>query len=247
MTAEAPHRFRDTRYDRQEAVPRLSAEGQSKLGRSRVAVVGAGGVKSPLLLYLAAAGVGLVRIIDFDLVELSNLNRQILYTCHDVGRPKALAAAERLRSLNPDIRIEAVVDRLQEDNFAQLLGDSDLVLEGGDSVASRRTFNRLAIEKGAMYVHASAQYNYAYVFTVIPRKSACFECLYSELPPTDGGPVPVLGPAAGVAGSVAACECINILSGTGPTLADRIWLHDGWANRTLSIPVRRRVSCAVCG
>lgn len=240
-------KWRDTRYNRQEAIPRLGLAGQRRLKKRRVAVIGAGGVKSPLLFYLAAAGIGFLRIIDYDRVELSNLNRQILYSTQDIGKHKAEAAAERLAALNPDIDVEPVVARITDDNFDELLAGFDLVFEGGDSAEGRQLFNREAVARNICYIHASAQYNYAYVFTVVPYVSACFECIYSDLPPSHGGPVPVLGCATGVAGAVAACEAINILSGVGPTLANRIWLHEGWTNETFSISVRRKESCCVCG
>lgn len=238
--------FADTRYSRQEAIPRLGKKRQRKLLNSSVAVIGAGGVKSPLLFYLAAAGVGRIRIIDFDKVELSNLNRQILYTMEDIGKYKAEAAAARLKTINPEIVIEPVVGKISFRNFSELVGDFNLVFEGGDSAQSREEFNIAALEHNKTFIHASAQYNYAYVVTVIPFKTACFKCIFDDLPSSHGGPVPVIGCATGVAGSIAASEAINILTGYGPKLADRILFFDGWLNEFISIPVERRENCAAC-
>jgi len=235
------------RYSRQEAIPLLSQAGQRRLSLATVTVVGAGGVKSPLLYYLAAAGVGRIRIIDFDRVELSNLNRQILYSVHDIGKFKATAAADRLRELNPEIDIEPVVERIDGSNFGNLTDDTQLLIEGGDSAEGRLLFNRLALEHCKTYIHASAQYNYAYVFTVIPRVSACFECCFDDLPASHGGAVPIIGCAAGVAGCVAATEAINILSGKDATLAGRLWLHDGWANESVHFDLVKRTECTACG
>lgn len=209
-------------------------------------VLGAGGVKSPLLLYLAAAGVGRVRIIDHDRVELSNLNRQILYNTSDIGRYKAEAAAERLRLLNPDIVVEGIVMHASAETFSEVFGESTLIFEGGESAEERYAFNRWAIDNRRTFIHASAQYNYAYVQTVVPGASACFECSFADLPKSHGGPVPVMGPATGVAGSVAASEAIGLLMGMPPSLDANIFFYDGWSNWATHIPNPRRVGCRGC-
>lgn len=236
----------DGRYSRQEWVPRLGVEGQRRLAEASVAVIGAGGVKSPLLFYLAAAGIGRIRIIDHDKVELSNLNRQILYRTADIGEKKAYAAARTLLALNPEISIEAVDTRADENSYTRLLSGFNLVFEGGESAGERRAFNRWAIANDVMYIHASAQYNYAYVFTVIPGVSACFDCVFRDLPDSHRGPVPVLGSATGVAGSVAASEAIGILSGMAPSLADRMFCFDGWTNSSIQLENHRSENCAIC-
>jgi adenylyltransferase/sulfurtransferase len=239
--------WRDRRYDRQEAIPDFGAHGQKLIRSSRVAVIGAGGVKSPLLFYLAAVGVGHLRIIDYDRVELSNLNRQILYTVGDIGRYKAEAAAKRLTELNPAILIEPVVTRLTSDNFSETLDGCDLVFEGGDSLGARLAFNREALVRRMIYIHASAQYNYAYVLTVVPFVSACMECVYGDLPVAGGGAVPVIGCATGVAGTVAACEAVNILTQRGPAFAGRMWQHEGWTGQTIITNIQRQPNCHACG
>lgn len=238
--------WQNTRYSRQEAIPSLGKERQNRLLNSSVAIIGAGGVKSPLLFYLAAAGVGKIRIIDFDRVELSNLNRQILYAMEDIGKYKAEVAATRLRAINPEIVIEPVIEKVSFQNFNELVGDFQLVFEGGDSAQSREEFNKAALKYNKTYIHASAQYNYAYVVTVVPFKTACFECIFDDLPRSHGGPVPIIGCATGVAGSIAASEAINILTGYGPRLTDRILFFDGWLNEFLNIPVKRKEDCAAC-
>lgn len=236
----------NSRYSRQVWIPRFGEICQRKLAGARVAVVGAGGVKSPLLLYLAAAGVGYIRIIDFDRVELSNLNRQILYSTDDIGALKAEVAATKLRAINPEIVMEPVVARIDAENFDEHLGGVDLVIEGGDSSPARKSFNKNALERGMSYIHASAQYNYAYVMTVVPRISGCFECLFSDLPDSHGGPVPILGTAAAVAGSVAASEAITMLCGRPATLNESIFFFDGWRNWATHLPNPRREDCAIC-
>lgn len=238
--------WENTRYSRQEAIPNLGKERQEKLLNSSVAVVGAGGVKSPTLFYLAAAGVGHIRIIDFDKVELSNLNRQILYTLEDIGKYKALSATDRLKALNPDITIEPVIEKISPENFEQLVGKFDLVFEGGDSAQSREEFNRGALKYKKTYIHASAQYNYGYVVTVVPFKTPCFECIFDDLPRSHGGAVPVIGCATGIAGTIAASEAINILSGHGPQLIDRVIFFDGWQNEFINIPIEKKSNCSAC-
>lgn len=237
----------DGRYSRQVWVPRFGEKSQDALRRSSIGVVGAGGVKSPMLLYLTSAGVGKIRIIDFDRVEISNLNRQILYGTSDVGAYKAEAAAVRLRDLNPEVEIEPIVARLDESNFNALLGDCDLIVEGGDSGAARATFNRCALREQRTYVHASAHYNYAYVMTVVPGASACFECVFRDLPSSHGGAVPVIGTATAVSGSVAASEIISILRGAGPTLDRQMFFFDGWTNWATHLPNPRLSGCPGCG
>jgi adenylyltransferase/sulfurtransferase len=236
----------DTRYSRQEWVPSFGKAGQEFLYRSSVAVIGAGGVKSPLLLYLTAAGVGRIVIIDHDRVELSNLNRQILYRTQDIGRFKAEAAAETLLNLNPDIQIEGIIERASPDTYPSLLAGHNLVFEGGESAQERRNFNRWALKENQIYIHASAQYNYAYVQTVVPYKSACFECSFSDIPDTHGGPVPVIGPATGVAGSVAASEALGLLVGRPPSLDDSLFFYDGRTNWATHLPNPRASDCPAC-
>ncbi len=166
--------FVDTRYNRQELMPQLGPAAQDRITQARVVSIGAGGVKSPMLYYLAAAGVGHLRIIDFDRVELSNLNRQILYTEADVGRNKAAAARDRLRQLNSEIIINAIDARVDTDNIDDLLSGYQIVIEGGDSLDARLLCNDYCIRTCTPMVHASAQYGYGYVLTTLPGKTACF-------------------------------------------------------------------------
>lgn len=247
MVSKATWTWEDTRYNRQEAIPTLGKKGQKKLQNSSVAIIGAGGVKSPLLYSLVGAGIGHIRIIDFDKVELSNLNRQVLYTVNDIGKYKAKAAKERLQKLNSEIKIEAIVDEVTPSNFESLVGSFDLVFEGGNSAQAREEFNRCALEHNKTYIHASAQYNYAYAVTVVPFETACFECIFDDLPRSHGGPVPVIGSATSISGSIAASEAINILSGQGAKLKNRILFFDGWLNEFVNIPVIRKEKCKACG
>lgn len=208
--------FKDTRYNRQENMPEWGVDGQDKLNKSKVVVIGAGGVKSTLLMILAAAGVGHIKIIEFDTVELSNLNRQILYRTSDIGVSKGQAAKKTLQDLNPGIVIELVEEKVEEHNIEFLLDGYNIVVEGGMSPAGRNLVNEYCLRNNKVMVHSSAQYGYGYVFTVIPEyKTACFACVF----PNDHqriehtGPVPVNALSTSIAGSLGAAEVIKYFLG----------------------------------
>lgn len=238
--------FRDTRYNRQELMPQIGEDRQKSLGDARVVVIGAGGVKSPLLYYLAAMGVGTIRIIDFDRVELSNLNRQILFTRRDVGRNKAEVAAERLQALNPEISIEAVSERIDEANIESLCRPFHIVVEGGDSLAGRLVVNAYCLKSGQPMVHASAQYNYGYVLTVLPGRTACFECVFPDLPAGHGGSVPVIGIATGLAGVLGAGEVLKLVTGQGVLSTDGILTFSGFQRDFMFVKSARNPDCPSC-
>lgn len=238
--------FEDKRYNRQIMVPLFGEGGQESLSSSSVVVVGAGGVKSSLLYSLAAAGVGRIRIIDFDRVELSNLNRQILYQVDDIGEYKAVAAKKRLLALNPEISIEAVVDQVSSDNFDELLSGFDLIFEGGDSGEARKEFNINCIKRNWPYIHASAQFNYSYIVSVVPGVTGCFECLFRDLPASHKGPVPVIGTSTMMAGSLAASEAISYLVNGSYPSAGKILMHDSWVNRTIAFDGAKNEECSAC-
>jgi adenylyltransferase/sulfurtransferase len=239
--------FQDTRYNRQMMVPLFGEKGQASLSSSSIVIVGAGGVKSSLLYSLVAAGVGRIRIIDFDKVELSNLNRQILYQESDIGEYKSVAAARRLSALNSEIEIEAVVDQVSSLNFDELLDGFDLIFEGGDSGEARKEFNINCVKRNWSYIHASAQFNYSYIISVIPKVTGCFDCVFRDLPVGHKGPVPVIGTATLMAGSLAASEAISYLvNGSFPSVG-KILMHDGWVNRTVVLEGSRNNDCVVCG
>lgn len=237
----------DTRYNRQLLMPQLGSTAQDALGAARVVSIGAGGVKSSLLYHLAAAGVGVLRVIDFDRVELSNLNRQILYTETDLGANKAEVAARRLRQLNSDITVEPIDARVDETSIAALLDGYDVVIEGGDSLAGRLLCNDHCIRSGQPMVHASAQYGYGDVLTVLPGRTACFRCAFPDLPPGHGGSVPVLGVATGIAGCLGAAEVIKLVTGSGAPVVDGYLMFSVFQSRFDLIAAERDPNCPSCG
>ncbi len=244
--------FKDTRYNRQEQMPEWGKERQLLLSQARVGVIGAGGVKSTLLLALAASGVGFIRVIDMDKVELSNLNRQILYRTKDIGKSKAKITAKKLKELNPDIKVEFVVDKVTSKNIEKLLGDTNFIVEGGDSPAGRNLVNTYCLENKKPYTHASAQYNYGYVFSVVPEdKTACFACFF----PTDHtrevstGAVPVSVLATELSGTLGAVEVLKWFLG----YRDRMLVNKKLRFSSLLLSEefsyeeqKRRRNCPVC-
>jgi adenylyltransferase/sulfurtransferase len=239
--------FVNTRYNRQELMPQLGHGAQRRLAQAHVVSIGAGGVKSPMLYYLAAAGVGHLTVIDFDRVELSNLNRQILYTEADIGRNKAEVARERLRQLNSEILIDSIDARVDERNIDDLLGGHEIVIEGGDSLAGRLLCNGYCIRTRTPMVHASAQYGYGYVLTTLPGRTACFRCAFPDLPAGHAGSVPVFGVATGIAGSLGAGEVIKLITGSGEPVTDGYLAFSVFSGRHDFIPAPRDPACPACG
>lgn len=244
--------FKDTRYNRQEEMPEWGPKRQKLLKKARVAVIGAGGVKSSLLMSLAAGGIGNLRIIEFDKLELSNLNRQILYRSSGIGKSKGILAAKTLRDLNPDINIELVQEKVQKDNINDLLNKWDFIVEGGDSPAGRNLVNKYCLSTKKPFTHASAQFSYGYVFSVIPdKKTACFACFF----PTDHtreihtGPVPVNVLPTSIAGTLGASEVFKWFMG----YKDRMFTNKRLCFSSLILSTEfiyevqhRRKDCPVC-
>lgn len=244
--------FEDTRYNRQLMMPEWGLDRQAKLTQSKVCVIGAGGVKTTLLTALAAAGVGTIDIIEFDTVELSNLNRQTLFTTADIGRPKGEVARERLQALNPDITITWINEKITPETIAKLVQGYDIVVEGGESPDGRNLVNTHCLQTGLPFVHASAQFNYGYCFTVIPaQQSACFACYF----PTDHtreattGAVPVNVLATQISGSLGAAEVIKYLMGHTASLQvnKKLCFSSLFLSEQFSTEVQpRREDCPVC-
>ncbi len=235
------------RYARHIAIPEFGLEGQEKLKHSSVLVIGAGGLGSPLLLYLAAAGVGRIGIVDFDRVEESNLQRQILFDLEEVGRPKAEVAARRLKRLNPHIEVEVYRERFSTDNARQLVRRYDLVADGTDNFPTRYLVNDACVLEGKVNVYASifrfegqvSVFNYPYPDGT---RGPNYRDMFPEPPPpglvpncAEGG---VLGVLPGIIGSIQACEVIKVLTGVGEPLAGRMFLFDAarFTTRILKVP-----------
>src|SRR6185436_18048803 len=233
-----------SRYARQLALPEIGAAGQAKLRASSVLIVGAGGLGSPSALYLAAAGVGRIGLVDFDRVDITNLHRQILYGTSDVGRPKLEAASERLRETNPDVAVETHDARLTSENALDILGGYDVVLDGTDNFATRYLVNDACVLLGKPNVYGSVFRFDGQVSVFGMPDGPCYRCLYPEPPPphlvpscAEGG---VLGVLPGVVGTLQATEAIKIITGAGETLAGRLLLFDAHPMTFRVMTVRRR-------
>ena len=225
--------------------------GQQRLAAASVLLIGAGGLGSPAALYLAAAGVGRLGLVDPDPVELSNLHRQILHGTADVGRPKVESAAARLAALNPDVAIHPIAERLSASNAERLFTGYDLILDGSDNFPTRYLANDAAVLLGKPLVHGAAIRFDGQVMTVAPRQSACYRCVFPEPPSPDGIPncqdAGVLGVIPGLIGCFMAHEALKVLLGLGEPLQNRLLIIHGMASRVREVPVRRDPLCAVCG
>ncbi|HJS90231.1 MAG TPA: molybdopterin-synthase adenylyltransferase MoeB [Steroidobacteraceae bacterium] len=238
------------RYDRHLALAEIGTAGQERLKRSRVLVAGAGGLGSPAALYLAAAGVGTLGIVDGDCIELSNLQRQVLFASADVGRPKAPTARERLLALNPDITVVAHALILGGDNIREVLQPYDLVLDGTDRVNTRYLINDACVLFGKPLVSAAIHRFEGQAMTYVPGRGPCYRCLFAE--PQAGAVAScaeagVLGVLPGVLGAIQATEAIKLLTGVGEPLIGRLLIYDALELRFTELPVARRADCAVCG
>ena len=246
----APVRFSDEevdRYARQLVLSEIGGPGQQALKRARVLIVGMGGVGAPAALYLAAAGVGTLGLIDHDAVALSNLQRQIIFATADAERPKVEAGAEHLAALNPHVAIEAFAERLTPENARNIVERFDVVLDGTDDFDTRFAVNAACVATGTPLVSgALGRWNgQVGVFTGKP----CYQCLVPETPPDAEtcARVGVVGALAGVIGAMAALEAIKLITGAGQPLAGRLMLYDGLAGTSRVAKIAADPSCPVCG
>lgn len=234
------------RYARHLVLAEVGGPGQQKLARATVLIVGAGGVGGPAALYLAAAGIGTIRVIDPDTVALSNLQRQILFDTGDVGRSKVETAAARLTTLNPHVRIEPLAEPLTAANAATVIAGCDLVLDGTDDFATRHAVNAACIAAGVPLVSGALGRWSGQVGVFAGRP--CYHCLVPESPPDAEtcARVGVVGALAGVIGAMAALETIKIITGAGEPLIGRLLLYDGLSATSRTVTVTPDPACPVC-
>jgi len=233
------------RYDRQIIIPGIGETGQEKLKKARVVIAGSGGLGSPISLYLAAAGLGTLRVIDNDRVELSNLNRQILHWDKDIGKEKALSAQEKLTQLNKHVTVETINITIDEANVYSLTDGFDVIVDAMDNMATRFLLNKAAIKYNIPFVHGAVSGLEGRAITVIPGKSACIRCIYHGTAPNIK--FPVLGTTPAIIGAIQATEVIKYLTGIGTLLTNRLLIYDGLNMRFTELSVIRNANCEHCG
>jgi sulfur-carrier protein adenylyltransferase/sulfurtransferase len=239
------------RYSRHLIMPEVGMESQLKLKQARVLCIGTGGLGAPLGLYLAAAGVGHIGLVDFDVVDFTNLQRQVLFGTSDVGRPKITAAADRLRDLNPEIQIDAIETRLSSENALELFRDYDIIVDGTDNFPTRYLVNDACVLLGKPNVYGSI-FRFEGQITVFGYPDGpCYRCLYPEPPPpglvpscAEGG---VLGVLPGIVGTIQAAETLKLIIGKGQPLIGRLLLFDALGMKFRELKLRKNPDCPVCG
>ena len=238
-----------SRHHRQRILVEVGESGQQRLAQASVAIVGVGGLGSPVALYLAAGGVGRIGLFDDQRVDLSNLNRQVLFRDADVGRPKVEAAAERLRAIDPGLRIEPRMASVQLGNVADIMNRYDVVVDGTDAFETKFLLNDAAVLLRKPLVHGAVLQWGGQVTTVLPDRP-CLRCLFLEPPEPDVvqtcEEAGIIGAATGVIGSLQAEEALKVLLGAGEPLSGRIFQHDGLRGQTRITEFQRDPSCPVC-
>jgi molybdopterin/thiamine biosynthesis adenylyltransferase/rhodanese-related sulfurtransferase/molybdopterin converting factor small subunit len=239
------------RYSRHLILPEVGLEGQKKLKAARVLMIGTGGLGSPLGLYLAAAGIGTLGIVDFDVVDESNLQRQIIHGTKDVGRPKIASAKDRLQDINPNTRIEAFETRLTSENALELFREFDVIVDGTDNFPTRYLVNDACVLTGKPNVYGSIFRFEGQASVFWAEKGACYRCLYPEPPPpglvpscAEGG---VLGVLPGIVGTIQANEVIKVILGAEGILLNRLLLFDAWKMRFRELKLKKNADCPICG
>jgi molybdopterin/thiamine biosynthesis adenylyltransferase len=235
------------RYARHLVLREIGGAGQQALKKARVLMVGAGALGAPATLYLAAAGVGQLTLVDADVVSLSNLQRQVLYRVADLERPKVEAARDRLTELNPNLVIEALTMRLDASNAAEIVGAHDLVLDGTDDFATRMTVNAACVERGKPLVSGAIGRWTGQVGVFAGRP--CYRCLVPEIPPDAEtcSAVGVVGALPGVIGSMMALEAVKLIASAGESLTGRLLIYDALAAEARTVRIGADPDCPVCG
>ena len=233
------------RYQRQIMMDGFGEMGQEKLKQAKVFIAGAGGLGSPVAIYLAVAGVGQIRIVDRDVVELSNLNRQILHWDKDIARGKAESAGEKLQQMNSDIKIEVIAESITEDNILKLVGDCQLIVDAMDNFPTRYLLNKAALKREIPLFHGSVYGLDGMASTIIPGETACFRCMFPEPPPA--ATFPVVGVTPGIIGCIQATEVIKHIVGIGELLKNRLLVWDGLSTKFRELTVNKDPHCRDCG
>lgn len=239
------------RYSRHIILPEVGGKGQEKLLKGKVLIIGAGGLGSPAALYLAAAGVGSIGLIDGDVVDLTNLQRQIAHATRDIGKPKTESAREKMLGINPDIAVNIYRQRLTASNALSIIQDYQFVIDGTDNFPSKFLVADACHFAGTPYSHAGILRFQGQTLTVLPGKTVCYRCIFNAPPPP--GSVPscsqagVLGVLAGIMGTIQAAEAIRFVLGIGKLLTDRLLIFDSLTMKFRDVALHRNPKCPLCG
>lgn len=240
------------RYSRHIILKEVGVKGQKKLLNGKVLIIGAGGLGAPAAMYLAAAGVGTIGIVDADVVDLSNLQRQIIHATKDVGRRKVESAAETMRQMNPDVTVHTHHTFVQAENIRELIRDYDFILDGTDNFPAKFLINDACVLEGKPFSHAGIIRFKGQLMTYVPGEGPCYRCVFKNPPPPDAVPTcrqaGVIGAMGGVIGSLQAMEAVKYLLGVGDLLTGRLLTYDALKMEfhTIRLP-KRDGHCAVCG
>ncbi len=254
LPVDAPARLspaQQQRYSRHLLIPEVGASGQAKLLDSKVLFIGAGGLGSSGLLYLAAAGVGTIGIVDFDVVDASNLQRQVVHNLQRLGQPKTASAAASIGALNPDVRVLGSEAMLTDDNVDELIAGYDVIIDGTDTFETRYSLNDAAVRAGIPVVHASVFRFEGQLTTFVPFEGPCYRCLYPSPPPPELAPgcsvAGVLGVVPGTMGLLQATEALKLLLGIGESYVGRLLIYDALDGTFQELRLRRDPACPACG
>jgi adenylyltransferase/sulfurtransferase len=240
-----------TRYSRHILLPEVGGKGQKKIIQAKVLIVGAGGLGSPAALYLAAAGIGTIGLIDADVVDLSNLQRQVIHHTPDVGRSKVISAKEKIQAINPEVQVITFEERLVAANALEIVGQFDVVIDGVDNFPAKFLINDACYLAKKPLVHGGILRFDGRVMTIVPGKSACYRCIFKEPPPPglvascqEAG---VIGVLAGIIGTIQTTEALKLILNIGRPLTDRLMDFDAKKTAFREIKVKRNPNCPLCG
>ena len=238
------------RYSRHIVLKEVGGKGQQKLLDGKVLIIGVGALGSPTALYLAAAGIGTIGIADADVVDVTNLQRQVIHFTPDVGKPKVVSAAEKIRAINPDVTVHVYQELVTAANIAALIAEYDFVIDGTDNFAAKYLINDACVLAGKPYSHAGILQFIGQAITVLPGESACYRCLIPKAPPSDLIPTcsqaGVIGVLPGVIGTIQATEAVKYLLGKGTLLTGRMLVYDALEMEFLNVEIARNPHCPVC-
>ena len=239
------------RYSRHILLQDVGGKGQEKLLAGRVLIIGAGGLGAPIALYLAAAGVGTIGIADADVVDVTNLQRQVIHFTPDIGKSKVVSAAEKMRAINPDVTVKTYQEWIGATNIAGLIADYDFVIDGTDNFATKFLINDACVLGNKPFSHGGILRFYGQTLTVKPRESACYRCIFPAPPPKDVIPTcseaGVIGVLPGVIGTIQATEAIKFLLGIGDLLTGRLLTYNAKSLKFREIKINRSAKCPICG